>query len=876
MKKPLRILLLQFFLFALVLSFGSAAFADTVTLPAALTEIGAEAFMGDTSLDEVIIPDGVTAIPERAFANSSLRAVHIPASVTSIANDAFSGTEPLYYIENPASFSGNLDDMGTVYVTKRTVITTPVTFHNTTLIIDQGVNFNIHTGGSLEGDRLVINGGVYSYETLKVTGSVSTGETGVLDVLGAGAHTEIPANSYYAGLNVHTNKNSQLTLTHLDEIGTIADITTGDTEAVIENGGDHALFRFVPEESGRYSFSSASSEDTYAVIYNASGERIAMDDDSGEDCNTGLICDLTAGSAYIYDVCYYDPRTVGSIPLTLRCKRIVSHPTDMIILPHETVTFRVEAEGSDLTYQWQMASPGSEDWQELTESGSQSDVLSFEALEIHDRQRYRCVVTGVDDLPEYSEYAMLYVSTRAISIGKTYAEISFGGDCASFFFLPDVSGSYTLSSTGDEDTFGLLYDSTGNLLKKDDDSGLGKNFIITCDLTADTLYFFQTRYFNSDMTGIISLLLKADACGTEITLHPADAITAPGKQASFRVEAEGSDLTYRWQTLLPGSEIWQDAAENGSDTDLLSFAAPEEYDGRQYRCAVTDMDGFTVYSGAATLFIRSDPKIYRALVIGNQYYTLGELGGCHNDTNAMAGMLQGLTNSYFVTSLPDATASQMQSAIRSVFANATEDDVSLFYYSGHGLCYDDDTTYLGALLGVHYGEEDPSDYLVPYTLAKQLSEVPGRVIVILDSCFSGAVIASKGTSTEAERINRNVINAFAAYDNPQAEKDPDAKTEELRKSKFVVFTASKPYEESYAPIINNMRASVFTYSLINACGSDYPSGSYLGHIPADVNGDLCLSAEEAYRYTYKMALSIRAQHALYYAADPDEILFRRN
>ena len=64
----------------------------TLRLPTALQAIEDEAFMGDATVQAVIIPDGCERIGERAFANcSALLYVRIPATVVSIADDAFEG-----------------------------------------------------------------------------------------------------------------------------------------------------------------------------------------------------------------------------------------------------------------------------------------------------------------------------------------------------------------------------------------------------------------------------------------------------------------------------------------------------------------------------------------------------------------------------------------------------------------------------------------------------------------------------------------------------------------------------------------------------------------------------------------------------------------
>ena len=84
MKKPIILLVV------LILSLlCCAAAADTLTLPAGLSEIGEEAFLGDTSITEVVLPERLEVIGDRAFMDcDNLQAIHIPASVWSIGQDA--------------------------------------------------------------------------------------------------------------------------------------------------------------------------------------------------------------------------------------------------------------------------------------------------------------------------------------------------------------------------------------------------------------------------------------------------------------------------------------------------------------------------------------------------------------------------------------------------------------------------------------------------------------------------------------------------------------------------------------------------------------------------------------------------------------------
>lgn len=66
---------------ACLLLCAAAARADVLTLPDAVTEIAAEAFMNDAALDEAVLPDGLKRIESKAFASSGLQRVYLPESL---------------------------------------------------------------------------------------------------------------------------------------------------------------------------------------------------------------------------------------------------------------------------------------------------------------------------------------------------------------------------------------------------------------------------------------------------------------------------------------------------------------------------------------------------------------------------------------------------------------------------------------------------------------------------------------------------------------------------------------------------------------------------------------------------------------------------
>ncbi len=100
-----RLALILLLALASLLSCAQAETGRTLQLPASLGVIEAEAFYGDTSLNRVIFPSGVTRIGEKAFANSSVTAVVLPNTLTSIGANAFSGCAALKEIHLPDNIS---------------------------------------------------------------------------------------------------------------------------------------------------------------------------------------------------------------------------------------------------------------------------------------------------------------------------------------------------------------------------------------------------------------------------------------------------------------------------------------------------------------------------------------------------------------------------------------------------------------------------------------------------------------------------------------------------------------------------------------------------------------------------------------------------
>ena len=250
-------------------------------------------------------------------------------------------------------------------------------------------------------------------------------------------------------------------------------------------------------------------------------------------------------------------------------------------------------------------------------------------------------------------------------------------------------------------------------------------------------------------------------------------------------------------------------------------------------------------------------KRYRALLIGQDYIGntagISTLNSCANDVVGMQRMLDDMPGTFYeVTKKSNLTKSEMLKEINSAFADVDENDVSLFYYSGHGVTTWDTA---GALLG--YDRET----LTAAGLKKKLDSIPGKKIVILDSCYSGAHIG-KGTAAQrsaAEAFNKSVISVFASDDT----------SKNLAQSGYYVLTSSHSSELS----LTSQPYSVFTSGILKGSGlSLYGVGSD-GTLPADTSGDKKISLSECYSYAYEYALD--DQHAQVYPENSGFILWAK-
>ena len=180
---------------------------------------------------------------------------------------------------------------------------------------------------------------------------------------------------------------------------------------------------------------------------------------------------------------------------------------------------------------------------------------------------------------------------------------------------------------------------------------------------------------------------------------------------------------------------------------------------------------------------------------------------------------------------------KIQSRLAEVGVLANENDLTIFTFSGHG----EATT--GRLVLAY--SDGQNFRLAPEELLTWMADIPGKKLVILDSCYSGMFVDESGSSTNTI-LNNSISNFFATY----------YAREPYKKSDLFVLTASAhadSYESSFVSKSNHIHG-FFTYALLEALGWDHPHEVDITTVetkypPAAENG--LISVDSLFKYILK-------------------------
>ena len=278
---------------------------------------------------------------------------------------------------------------------------------------------------------------------------------------------------------------------------------------------------------------------------------------------------------------------------------------------------------------------------------------------------------------------------------------------------------------------------------------------------------------------------------------------------------------------------------------------------------ISSLQLYSGCGGTTSPPITVNETIYRAYCVGvgNYIYFPDSYGNidlpgppydvnriCYTLDKCRFGVLNTPFSEIWYSTDLSATKSAILQGIANIFSEADYNDVSYFYFSGHGIWVDN----ISYLCPTEVNYFSPmSTYISVDELESALSAIPGTKVVFLDSCYSGGFI---GKGREGIRVSRENLESFNdEVINIFSQSQPK---DLLTTNQYKVLISCHYYQQcmELSPVTPDDfdPFGVFTMALCAGCG-------YYGSYPADTNLDTMVSLQEAYLYVKSYVAELDAQ-----------------
>ena len=321
-----------------------------------------------------------------------------------------------------------------------------------------------------------------------------------------------------------------------------------------------------------------------------------------------------------------------------------------------------------------------------------------------------------------------------------------------------------------------------------------------------------------------------------------------------RVSVTGIDLLSNRVALNVGDDTSIECEvlpANASDPTLRYEARPEgivEIDRRGVLRAIAEGEATVTvraldggFTDAMTVKVGPAPPRHRALLVGEQNYAATVAAVRTGSINSVSGLRRMLENLSFdgskvqVSTLLDASRDGVLAAIKSAFSEAGDADVSLFYITCHGY-------YAGGMTCLQMYD---GSVLTAAELAGALRNLRGELLVIIDCCGSGGVLAR---ASDTGDILKGIDAVFGGTVGPPV----------MATSRFRVLASAALEQDSYRVSFGETASesgmsTVFARALCEAGGWNIDRAARSA-MRADLDYDGRVTLTELYNYTARRVM----------------------
>ena len=261
-----------------------------------------------------------------------------------------------------------------------------------------------------------------------------------------------------------------------------------------------------------------------------------------------------------------------------------------------TASFIVTAQGSGMTYQWQVYSNGA--WKNSNAASAKTSKLAFKVTNDHNKMNYRCMIKDKFGKTIVSNVATIYVCTP-LTILKQPSD--FTGAIGS-------TATFSVNAQGSGLTYQWQYKTSSGWVNSGASGAKTAKISLKISSSLNGMQYRCIVKDVSDKTVTSNSAVLHIPASLAITKQPTDITGVVGNTIAFTITAQGSELTYQWQYKT--SSGWVNSGASGAKTAKMTLKASTSFNGMRYRCVVKDITGKTVTSNLATLrVVTSSPSI---------------------------------------------------------------------------------------------------------------------------------------------------------------------------------------------------------------------------------------------------------------------------
>ncbi|MCI5919139.1 MAG: hypothetical protein MRZ75_07460 [Roseburia sp.] len=277
----------------------------------------------------------------------------------------------------------------------------------------------------------------------------------------------------------------------------------------------------------------------------------------------------------------------NALALAIAPPQITAQPQDISVEPGSAATFKVSATGIGLTYQWQINQNDGKGFVDIAETNT-TIYTTYATGKDCNGHKYQCVISNSAGT----------VTTKAATL--TVAENVTPSPVTKHVITATAGANGSISPSGDVEVA----------------EGESQTFTITPDkgykiksLTVDgTAVSAASTYTFENVTAAHTIDVKfqqkeatTPVESPAITTQPQNVSVKAGEQATFKVTAIGTDLTYQWQINRNDGKGFVNIT-GANQASYTTGVTAKDCNGFKYQCVIRNSAG-TVTTKAVTLTV---------------------------------------------------------------------------------------------------------------------------------------------------------------------------------------------------------------------------------------------------------------------------------